>query len=706
MLCSKRIILLFALCLPLFVFAKDIDKEQLVKYGCQAYKMRTGVAMQQKAAMPAVNRVQYVEENGQTLMAVINFEGNGFIIMSADDAALPVLGYSTEGSFDLDSVAPAALYWLDYLKEQLMDVKRNNLSADAQIASAWQTVMTGKTATADTKGYETAVPPLVSAHWNQNKFYNYLCPMDNNAPSSYDSHVPCGCVALAMAMIMYYYGYPLVGSGFNSYTSNYGTHEVNFAMQNYRYELMQDVLNNYNNEVAKLIYHAGVSVNMDYGPDGSGAYMAICREALVNNFLFSQDAELVYRNRLNTMTWTSNLKAMLDAKQPILYSGCNSEGCHAFICDGYDTTGLFHFNFGWGGSGDGYFEASKLNSGVGDYHSQQAIIKNLYPRSNIYPTYCTSSKTISAVAGTLSDGSGIYDYQNNQNCTFVIAPPDAMRFRFKVLEMSTEEGQDSVSFWLGHPSKGQLVKTLSGNDCAGQQVEVIGDTAYVTFKTNSSVTSDGWRISFNVDREVIMCVNNKLMLNETDTISDGSGDRKYASNTMCSWLIYPRKGNGIKVEFLKMDISPEDFVAIYDVHASPSVLLDLYTGTTLPQTKVYAYKRVKVIFCSDNYMEGDGFRLVYTAVDDVKIEDSKNLTSQINLYPNPAENQVAVILPEQWAGACELALYDMTGKLLKSAVSEAGAEIQFNVAEIPAGFYILKVVHEGTVVSKKLIIQK
>ena len=705
MLCSKRIILLFALCLPLFLFSKDIDKEQLVKYGCNAYKMRAGVALQQKAAMPVVSSVRYVEENGQTLMAIINFEGNGFIIMSADDAALPVLGYSTTGSFDLDNVAPATLYWLDYLKEQLLDVKRNNLTADARIASEWKTVVTGQAATGATKGYDKALAPLMPAQWNQNKFYNYLCPMDNRAPSSYDSHVPCGCVALAMSMIMYYYNYPLVGAGYNIYTSNYGTHEVNFAMQNYRYELMQDVLNNYNNEVAKLIYHAGVSVNMNYGPDGSGAYMMNCRNAMVDNFLFSTDAELLYRNRINTQTWTSMLKEQLDAKYPLLYSGCSREGCHAFICDGYDTTGLFHFNFGWGGSGDGYFEAGSLNSGVGDYHSQQSIIKNLYPRSNLYPSRC-SSKNIAAVAGIISDGSGIYDYENNQNCTFVIAPPDAARFTFKVLEMSTEEGQDSVSFWNGHPSNGQLVKTLSGDQCAGQRVDFNGDTAYVTFKTNSSVTSEGWRISYNVDRDVTMCVNNKLMLNERDTVSDGSGDRQYASNTMCSWLLYPRRANGVKVEFLKLDISPEDFVAIYDVATSPAVLLDLYTGNTIPKTKVYGKGRIKVVFCSDNFLQGDGFRLVYTGIYNVSVEDSKNMANQISLYPNPAEHQVTVRLPEQWRGACELTLFDMTGKLLKSAICETDAEVQFNVAEIPAGFYILKVAHEGTVVSKKLIIQK
>ena len=705
MLCSKRIILLLALCLPIFLFAKDIDKEQLVKYGCNAYKMRASVALQQKAAMPAVNRVQYVEENGQTLMAVINFEGNGFIIMSADDAALPVLGYSTEGSFDLDSVAPAALYWLDYLKEQLRDVKRNNLPADAKSAFGWKSVMTGQAAQGATKGYDKAVKPLMPAKWNQNQYYNFLCPRDNNAPVSYDSHVPCGCVALAMAMIMYYYNYPLVGAGYNSYVSNYGEHEVNFAAQNYRYEFMQDVLTNYNNEVAKLIYHAGVSVNMNYGPDGSGAYMATCRDALVNNFQFSTDANLQYRSRLNTFSWTTDLKELIDAKQPILYSGCSREGCHAFICDGYDTAGLFHFNWGWGGSGDGYFEAGNLNSGVGGYYSQQSIIKNLYPPITSYPSYC-SSKTIEAVSGVLEDGSGIYDYQNNQECTFVIAPPQASRYSFKVLSMDTEEGADSVSFWIGNPAQGQLIKTLSGNQDVGKNITFFADTAYVTFRTNESVTRAGWRISYSVMRDVTMCVSNKMMLQAVDTIINYSDEGEYASNASCSWILYPRTGNAIKIEFLKMDISPEDFVAIYDVHSSPAKLLDLYTGNTLPRTKVYNQKRLKVVFCSDNYKQGNGFKLAYAAINNVSVEDTKSLTNQISLYPNPAEHQVTVRLPEQWTGACDLSLFDMTGKLLKSAAGEAGAEIQFNVAEIPAGFYILKVVHEGTVVSKKLIIQK
>lgn len=698
-------ILLSALCftLPFCLIAKDIDKNMLVKYACNAYQMKQGISVNTKADMPSVSDVQYVEEKGQTLMAIVNFDDNGFIILSADDASTPVLAYSTESNFSWEDLAPATLYWMDYLKEQMLDVKRNHLEADPVIASEWKAVMTGKTTSSVSKGGD-AVAPLISATWNQNKYYNQLCPIDPKSPGGYDGRVPCGCLALAMAMIMYYYNFPLIGSGSHSYVSNYGQHSVNFAMENYHYELMQDVLSNYNNEVAKLIYDAGVSIDMNYGAEGSGAYVTNACSALIGNFSFSSDATVKYRSYYNTATWTDDLKLMLNAGRPILYCGCSRDGCHAFICDGYDTTGLFHFNWGWGGYGNGYFTADKINGGVGDYGSSQSIINNLYPSPRIYPTYCSSEKMITAVSGILTDGSGNFNYKNNQDCSYIFAPKDATRFNFKVISMDTEEGADSVSIWKGHPSKGQLMKTFSGSQCNKQSVDFLGDTAYLTFKTNDSVTGTGWRISYTISRDIMMCVSNKVIRDMTGVIGDGSGEKTYASNASCSWLIYPKGAKSVKVEFSKFDLSPEDFVAFYDVNTNK--MFATYSGSELPKAVVFPTSRLKMVFCTDNNIERDGFEMTYTGLTETSIESMVVETENLTIYPNPAHNKVNILFPTLWEGECQCAIYDLAGKLLKLETFFAGEKAVLDIENLSAGLYLLKATNENATISKKLVIQK
>lgn len=699
----KILLSILCLSLPILLNAKDIDKNLLVKYACNAYQMKQGISADAKAVLPSVSDIQYVEEKGQTLMAIVNFDDEGFIIISADDATKPVLAYSNESTFDWNNLAPATLYWMDYLKAQLLDVKRNHLEADKNITAEWKAVMSGKAIPSLAKG-GNAVAPLIAATWNQNKYYNHYCPEDSRSPSGYDGRVPCGCLALAMSMIMYYYNFPAMGSGSHTYTSNYGTHTVNFTTENFHYEMMQDVLTNYNHEVAKLIYDAGVSIDMNYAPEGSGAYITNACKAMVDNFSFSPDASVKYRSYFNNPTWVNDLKVMIDAGQPILYCGCSRDGCHAFICDGYDTTGLFHFNWGWGGQSNGYFEADKLNGGVGDYGSSQSIINNLYPSPRIYPPYCSTEKIIPAVSGVLTDGSGNFNYKNNQDCSYIFAPADAIRFNFKVLSMDTEEGQDSVSIWKGHPSKGQLVKTFSGNHCNKQSVDFIADTVYLTFKTNDSITGAGWRISYNISRDIQMCVSNKILRDNSGVIGDGSGEKNYASNASCSWLIYPKGASAVQIRFNKFDISPEDVVAFYDVNSNK--LLASFSGSEIPKIATYRTNRLKLVFSTDNYLERDGFELTYTGLTGTSIESMTIEADNLTIYPNPAQNKVNIHFPDTWKGDCQLAIYDLAGKLLKSEVLPADETAELNVNDLSAGLYLLKATNANSTLSKKLVIQK
>jgi hypothetical protein len=254
------------------------------------------------------------------------------------------------------------------------------------------------------------VPYLVQTKWNQNPApYNSMCPEDPNSPySGYHAYV--GCVATAMSQLMKFWNYPEHGQGSNSYYCSpnpqsgyaghleYGEQSADFGATTYDWAHM---LNSYENvnytpeegeAVATICYHCGVAVNMMYGgdaDDGSGAYSADVPSAIYNYFLYTNAASL--RNYQNLTVWKNMLKDQHDLGWPVYHSGSSSQGGHAFICDGYKDNDLFHFNWGWGGSGDGWFIVNEI-----EYNSSMAAIINFVP-SGVYAMTPQNPSNVTAV---------------------------------------------------------------------------------------------------------------------------------------------------------------------------------------------------------------------------------------------------------------------------------------------------------------------
>jgi hypothetical protein len=222
----------------------------------------------------------------------------------------------------------------------------------------------------------TAVSPLVQTKWDQSPYYNNLCPYDN----SKGERTVTGCVATAMAQVMNYWEYPKKGTGFHSYNhSKYGTLNANFGSTTYDWANMPNELTSSSstvqkNAVATLMYHCGVSVDMDYNVSsegGSGAYVISSRSpvthcteyALKTYFGYKTSIQGVQKADYTTTNWKNLLKAELDASRPIVYAGFG-DGGHCFVCDGYDNNDYFHFNWGWGGLYDGYFALNALIPGA------------------------------------------------------------------------------------------------------------------------------------------------------------------------------------------------------------------------------------------------------------------------------------------------------------------------------------------------------
>ena len=350
----RRILVCIALSLFLFpLFAEKVPAEAVAQLGTTAYKQRCPAATE-----VALKHIEFLTHEGDTLMALLHFNNGGFLLMSTEDAAFPILGYSTTNDFPLNNIAPATQHWIDDYKEQIIQIRKLGLSATEEISAMWRSLTPEMKATRS-----EVVPPLIAATWDQSQFYNDLCPADPDAPFGYGGHVPNGCAALAMAMVIHYYRYPETGQGSHGYNSNYGYHFVNFGQQTYNYDIMPYSLTKACNEVAKLIYHCGVAINMNYSADGSGAGADAAKSALRDYYKYASDIDIKVRSRegwgssgYTDQQWRELLKGNLNQHYPILYSGYTDEGGgHGFICDGYDEDNLFHFNWGWGGSGNGFF---------------------------------------------------------------------------------------------------------------------------------------------------------------------------------------------------------------------------------------------------------------------------------------------------------------------------------------------------------------
>ncbi|OQX73346.1 MAG: hypothetical protein B6D61_12640 [Bacteroidetes bacterium 4484_249] len=302
-------------------------------------------------------------------------ENKGFVIIAADNDVYPVLGYSFEGNFsdEKDNLPPNFSEWMDNYANQIVYVRENTLSADAMIFEKWIELTNYNPEPENMDN----VSPLLTTNWDQGIYYNTMCPVDNAGPGG---HVYVGCVATAMGQIMKYHNYPDQGSGTHTYYCYpYGTQTANFGETTYNWSSMPNQVYSSNTAVATLLYHCGVGVNMQYSATGSGAYSDDARDALVDYFTYSSDAQLLYKSSYSSTTWENMLKNDLEASRPLYYAGSGNGGGHAFVCDGYQGTNYFHFNWGWSGYANGYFYLTNLNPGGYSFNQDQQAIFYVYP---------------------------------------------------------------------------------------------------------------------------------------------------------------------------------------------------------------------------------------------------------------------------------------------------------------------------------------
>lgn len=308
------------------------------------------------------------------------FEGGGWMLVSADDVAIPVLAYSPEGSIIDQAINPEVKFWLDNCNTQLINLI-NKKADNSTTAKIWKNYLAG---VFDVTGLSVA--PLTKTTWNQDQYYNALCPLANQPLFGYDGRVPTGCVATTMAQLMKYYNYPSTGIGSNTYNSAYGQLTANFGNTTYNWTNMPNNATTYNNDIATLMSQAGIAVDMDYGDQGSAANNVSALNALVNFFNYDPSIQYVQEALVSTLDeWLATIKIELDAARPVYYSGSNATEGHAWVCDGYDNNipSNLHMNWGWGGYYNGYYAVGNFNAGPGsNFNHNNNIITGIKPRTN------------------------------------------------------------------------------------------------------------------------------------------------------------------------------------------------------------------------------------------------------------------------------------------------------------------------------------
>lgn len=424
----KRLFFILSI-IPLFLQAAPVDKTTAMRvaqtFWWNEYK-QTATFNDYSGLIGLNNIYLFAESNNR-----------GYIVVSADDIACPVLGYSQK-PFLTENICPSIISWLQSYDNQISAAREAGYKADEFASREWDALLSGESLP-ESKAAVT-VTPILTSIWNQSEPYNLYCPGEGS------NKAPTGCVATAMAQVMHYWNYPEHGIGQNSYNYadftdtnfnwTYGTLSADFENTYYDWANMVDTLREDSDSanikaVALLNYHCGIALNMLYKPGGSMAFVtiednilfgenhyprSIASENVIPGF-FGYSSALDGRVRSefsNVSDWINLLKDDLQKGRPIIFAGAAAEGPsagHCFIIDGVNTRLFFHVNLGWGGAYDGDFRVDALTVQGSSFNCrQQAIIGMRPPQFSSVEVVCR---------GAADENSGVFQGQTPVCNSFV-----------------------------------------------------------------------------------------------------------------------------------------------------------------------------------------------------------------------------------------------------------------------------------------------
>ncbi len=642
--------------------------------------------------------VVIITRNNKAVIYNFNFKNQGFVSVSADDASFPILAYDFQNHINTEDVAINFQEWMNRRADEIAFIRKNRISPSNKTINEWTRL---KTVSSLQIFAGKSISPLIHAKWNQDALYNALSPVDALGPGG---HAYAGCVAVAMAQILHYYRFPLHGTGSHSYYSNYGQLTANFAAATYDYNSMTNSMplgGNY--EIAELLYHCAVAVDMGFSASGSGAYPSMTATSLKQYFGFQSTLALKYRDDYTYAQWVTKVVNNIDNKIPLFYAGYSPAGTsgHAFNLDGYQGSDFFHFNWGWGGAFNGYFYLASLSPGSSDFSTGQQAIFDIYPAAN-YPVFCTSTPTLTHPEGSLYDGSGPADYLANQDCQWLIQPTgniDHLVISFDVLDMGLN---DTVYLYDGATISDPILAKYTGGTIPSS-ISSSGNSVLVRMRTDGSLHADGFGLSYR-SVNTVFCSGTTQMTLDSAGFSDGSQFNDYNNGTLCRWYIKPSNGLPIKLVFTSFDTeASKDIIKIYDPSKSPSVLLATYSGSNIPQPVVSTSGEMMVIFQTDPINTKSGWEAYYISGASVGL-DEIDMDNSISLYPNPVSEQLNIRFDIPLRNVV-ISVYSIEGRLIEQQSVNTQKQITLSTAQLEEGYYVVKIQSDKGITAKSFIVK-
>ena len=447
--------------------------------------------------------IRLVEKDGLPAYYVVEYTAGGWAIVSAHSSSSPIIGYNTTGEF----AAPAPVSELLDFNAKLITARAVEIGDIEHIG--WKRVKQRR-AVAETNNTPD-IAPLITINLNQTYPFNTYCPLING------ENALVGCVAVGMTQAMMVQGYPQRPSGSYSYTcENTGKHSINYdAQPAYDWNAINncETTGNYD-EVARLLYHAGVSVDMQYGLTSSGTQTDYVAEALIRNFGY--DKKIVYttaRHPDNTK-WLELIINELAHGRVVVYGGTGEEGGHCWNIDGWkQSTQMVHCNWGWSGYGNGYFSLDNLVDSYQDIsflYNHRAVFGVAALTAAPYDILLHNTQfAIDTEAGTHLSYVEVLSTDNNATYSYELFGHNGTQSPYQITNnkfTSTERVTDSDKF--------KYVRIKATNTTTGQSYEKEFNILIVSANTHkligsykafansafSSYPDEEWEVSITADK--------------------------------------------------------------------------------------------------------------------------------------------------------------------------------------------------------------
>ncbi|MBR5657352.1 MAG: C10 family peptidase [Prevotella sp.] len=423
---------ILAFCFMAVGFAAPISKQKALN-SAKAFLQKKGLVVA-TGDMRMAYRAPLRKGVEEAAYYVFNAEGgNGFVVVSGDDRTMPILGYADRGSFDAENMPANMKAWLEGYEVQIRELDNTSSAVSAKVPK---------------RGVEASkkpIPPLLTCTWNQDEPYNLKCPTFVNG-----TRCVTGCVATAMAQVMYYHranSVSVTQQTIDAYECSRSWNVSGVTRKVFVEAIPEgttldwdDMIDNYTgneseaqkNAVAVLLAACGASVSMDYADadnHGSSASNSLIPNALKTYFGYQAEMKYCSRSRYTIDAWDNLIFDELANNRPVIYDGQSTGGGHAFVVDGYDGDGLYHVNWGWGGMCDGYFVLSVMNpnntSGIGasstsdGYSMGQGAVIGVQPQASEEPVE-EEIQTLTASSMSVSGNTITASYSNRTTSDHIV----------------------------------------------------------------------------------------------------------------------------------------------------------------------------------------------------------------------------------------------------------------------------------------------